>query len=1062
MLRNPTTPHVSLGADGLLAERYRIEREIGRGGMAVVYLAHDTRHERRVAVKFIADELGSAVGTQRFLQEIKLTAALQHPHVLSVYDSGVTADNRLYYVMPFVDGGSLRARLEASGPLPLDDAVRIAREAADALGFAHDRGIVHRDVKPENILFSAGHALVADFGIARLATSPSSQPLTVQGIVVGTPAYMSPEQGFGGEVDARSDVYSLAVVVYEMLTGKVPFASPAAGSWSQFGLSRVPPSLRADRPEIPEAVEEILIRALAPSAQDRPAGARELAAELERAAAAARSGTVPAPAITTGTRSRRAWRRGLFAGVAVGATALVAGGILSPSFRTRLVALGVVDVNPGLVLVTPVQSPSPTAPLAQMAERMVREELSRWDGVRVMTADATRDVLSADAAGLTLDDVVGAARRARAELVVWGSIASDGTLPVVETRLVNGRTGVIEATRSAAPPSSDTAWRSWARDLGADLLAGAPIPAAAHGGIGATRSLVAWRAFVRGHALLADWKLPAADSAFARAVAADPRFAPAKVWYAQTMVWNRRGSRADWRRHADEALMHAGTLSEPDGAFARAMAALGRRDDPAACEAYATLVARDSMDARAWMGLGDCRAMDSIVVRDPRSPSGRSFRGNRTAALEAYERAVRLSPAAYAALSSEFIGYLILTQPDRYRHGIAAEDSSTMFGARPSPSGDSVVYVPYRIVRNTLPADPPGFEEALYRNRARLLEYVTAWTQRVPGSVDAFELLAAVQEGRGELMGIAARGRLSALAALDSAQRLTVDGEAGARVGASRVRVLVKAGEFERARALADSLLSRASAASARESFWLAGLAALTGRARLAATLARVGNAPPVQDWDTLPAPVGQAATLQLVQSAAGVCTDEFRESFPELERLIDSYTAPARRAATRTTLMSRSRRLAMPCLGAEQVTALQPRSYWDRMQDRLARGDPRGVRAAFDSLALVRRHRRPGGTAADFTFMEGWLLTAIGDTSAAIAQLDLTLQALPTLSRNAAWELAQSAALARAMAWRAELARSRGDRQNTERWSAAVLALWKNADPELRPVLDRMRAIAR
>ncbi len=206
-----------------LADRYAIEREIGAGGMATVYVAEDLKLHRRVAIKVLRPELAVALGTERFVQEIELTAKLQHPQILPLYEAG-EAEGFLYYVMPYVEGESLRERLDRDGKLPVEDVVRITDNIAAALSYAHDHGIVHRDVKPENIMLTGGRAVVADFGIARAVTAAGGERLTGTGLAIGTPAYMSPEQAMGLEdVDARSDVYALGCVVYEMVGGRAPF-----------------------------------------------------------------------------------------------------------------------------------------------------------------------------------------------------------------------------------------------------------------------------------------------------------------------------------------------------------------------------------------------------------------------------------------------------------------------------------------------------------------------------------------------------------------------------------------------------------------------------------------------------------------------------------------------------------------------------------------------------------------------------------------------------------------------------------------------------------------------
>src|SRR5512134_3987924 len=205
-----------------LSERYRVERLIGVGGMATVYLARDLRHDRNVALKLLKPELGAVLGVERFLSEIRVTANLQHPHLLPLFDSG-EAEGLLYYVMPFVEGESLRARLDREKQLPVDEAVAIARQIASALDYAHARNVIHRDLKPENILFQAGQPVLADFGIALAVANAGGTRITQTGLSLGTPQYMSPEQATGDRaVDARSDIYSLACVLYEMLTGEAP------------------------------------------------------------------------------------------------------------------------------------------------------------------------------------------------------------------------------------------------------------------------------------------------------------------------------------------------------------------------------------------------------------------------------------------------------------------------------------------------------------------------------------------------------------------------------------------------------------------------------------------------------------------------------------------------------------------------------------------------------------------------------------------------------------------------------------------------------------------------
>ncbi|HEX3235830.1 MAG TPA: protein kinase [Gemmatimonadales bacterium] len=303
--------------EAALAGRYALERELGRGGMATVYLAQDVRHDRPVALKVLHAELAVALGAERFQREIKLAARLQHPHILTVHDSGEIAGPPgsppiLWFTMPYIEGESLRERLTREKQLSVDEGLRITREAADALDYAHRHGVIHRDIKPENILLSEGHALVADFGIGKALTQASDQKLTETGMAVGTPAYMSPEQAAGDkDLDPRSDIYSLATVLYEMLAGATPFDAPTSQAMIARRFMETARPLRQLRDAVPEHVEQAVQRALARTAADRFASAAEFARALGANVSApvptVRTAAAPAPApspATTGGRPR--------------------------------------------------------------------------------------------------------------------------------------------------------------------------------------------------------------------------------------------------------------------------------------------------------------------------------------------------------------------------------------------------------------------------------------------------------------------------------------------------------------------------------------------------------------------------------------------------------------------------------------------------------------------------------------------------------------------------------------------------------------------------------------
>jgi eukaryotic-like serine/threonine-protein kinase len=331
-----------------LGTRYRVEHLLGAGGMATVYLAEDLKHRRKVAVKVMRPELSATLGAERFLREIDIAAQLNHPHILPVHDSG-EVNGVLFYVMPFVEGLSLRERL-GQGALPTDEALRLAQEVADALAYAHARGIIHRDIKPANILLGAGHALVADFGIARALTA-GGEALTQTGLAVGTPQYMSPEQALGEPgVDARADVYAVGAVLFEMLVGEPAFTGATPQAILAKTLTGKMRPVLSVRPDLPAAAAAVVTTATARDAADRYGSASELAAALGTALDAVRSGTMPIA--TAGPSPRSVWT--LFAGAAVITMAAVYGLVARWGLArwTLWLAVGLLAVGAGVLVTT--------------------------------------------------------------------------------------------------------------------------------------------------------------------------------------------------------------------------------------------------------------------------------------------------------------------------------------------------------------------------------------------------------------------------------------------------------------------------------------------------------------------------------------------------------------------------------------------------------------------------------------------------------------------------------------------------------------------------------------
>ncbi len=337
-------PHVLESLRDHLAPQYDVEREIGAGGMARVYLAVEQHPHRRVAIKVLDPQVSTRLLRERFVREVDLSSKLSHPHIVPIFSAG-EAGGLFYYVMPYVEGESLRHRLLRERRLPLDDALHITRDVADALAFAHRQGIIHRDIKPENILLSGEHAIVADFGIARAISAAGALTLTQAGQPIGSPGYMSPEQAMGsGELDARTDVYSLGCVLFEMLAGEPPVASITerlVQNWKALDSTR---ALRQADPGVARAVKHAVSKALAPLPDERFPTATEFAAAL---GGPAHRDSLPRRGIFTGRRGRRLALAGAAAlGIALGAAALILCG-RTPGLSERRVVVAVIENHTG-------------------------------------------------------------------------------------------------------------------------------------------------------------------------------------------------------------------------------------------------------------------------------------------------------------------------------------------------------------------------------------------------------------------------------------------------------------------------------------------------------------------------------------------------------------------------------------------------------------------------------------------------------------------------------------------------------------------------------------------
>ena len=588
-----------------LSDRYEIERELGSGGMAHVLLAQDLKHRRKVALKVLRPDLGSAVGADRFLREIEIAAQLSHPHIVPLHDSG-NADGLLYYVMPFVEGESLRDRLVREKRIPVAEALGIAAEVADALAYAHSHGVMHRDIKPENILLTVGHAVVADFGIARAISVAGGEQLTSTGIAVGTVRYMSPEQVVGDpSIDGRSDVYSLGCVLYEMVTGETPFTGPSAQAIVARVLTEPAPTLTAERDGVPEEVQHVLAHALAKEREARFATAEEFAAALSSATAAvtaAHVGKTQAQPRTPGLSRRTILAIGsavVIVGVALGWAATQSRartrGAPSPSNRIAVLPFAVHGGSQLLYL---------REGIVDLLSRNLEgvEDLQSVDAGTVMSAlrGNTRDPDALDAAtGRALVTKMGAGA------FVLGSVTSSGSRMRIQAALHSARGD--DASGIVASVEGDTNQLLQLVDrLAADLLVkrrpGAAYRLTQTAAL-TTHSLPALKAFLNAEQQLRGRALDSAVAGYQRAIAEDSSFALAYYRLAVAAGWQERHALSS--DAVTRGLRVRGRLTERDRRLMTAYAAFRKGDADDAERQYRAALEDFPDDLEAEFQLGD-------------------------------------------------------------------------------------------------------------------------------------------------------------------------------------------------------------------------------------------------------------------------------------------------------------------------------------------------------------------------------------------------------------------------------------------------------------------------
>ena len=1032
--------------ENALSGRYTIGREIGRGGMAIVYLARDLRHDRDVALKVLRPELAATLGPDRFLLEIKLAAGLSHPHILPLHDSG-EADGCLYYVMPYVPGESLRDQLEKQGQLPLVQALEIAREIADALDYAHRAGVVHRDIKPENILMESGHAVVSDFGIAR-AISKAEERRTGPGIAVGTPDYMSPEQAAGTrDVDGRSDLYSLGSVLFEMLAGRPPLAitppeGPSAGAPRE--RDRLA-ELKQLRPSVPPEVASVVAGLLAINPDDRFA----TAAELVEALKSPTDIWTPRSVIL---RRRRRWGVGVGAIAGIGVAALFA---VPRMLNAKL--------DGSLYVVVPFGHRAGAAPSllkGDQCQLLVTEFFGRWTDVRVADPLQVSEALASSGDTIvTLRVAKRIAREIGGGRLVWGQLTEVGDSILVTAGLYD-LTGLGRTIRSHTV-RIDRAQRLLAlkfRELSDSLLIDVGSARdVVEGGIG-TNVLGAWNAYAAGRQALGVWRLDSAVQGFRNALVLDPAYPQAHFWLAQTLMWGGQPAEA-WSYDAHAAANLAPAIAFRDRPLAAALAAVGDGDYPLACARYRRIVARDSLQFAGWFGLGECLRLDHAVLRDSSSPSGWGWRSSLREAESAYERALDVvQTAAFRFSPFTRLSRTLFIDAVSIRVGYALPPASGVFYAFPSLLHDTLAFVavPAEQLGDASPSTPRAAEEG----RRQLLRLTKQWVREFPDSSQPYFELATSLEMTGALDmpgGVETSALTAAQRALVTARSLSDSVHATVL----QVRLLVKLGRFALAQQLAAGQLERWRDPDPAVANEVAALALLLGKASSGAGL--------IESWaqrlqehpafEGVSFPVLQNSQLLLAYAALGAPQDSIARLATRLDALQRAHPLPSPSwcGAVQPALV-----LAYPQLRRPPDLNRCGRSVTNVMESALALGERDRVKQEFARDQARNVGASVGDVATEHAFLRTWLLLQAGDTAAGAEYADEYLTALPTLRTTVILdEPAQSAALVRLMALRAELASHVGDRASAQRWAGPVAILWRDADPELQPLVTKMRALA-
>ncbi len=1032
-----------------LADRYRFEEELGRGAMGTVYRVHDLRLQRDVAIKMLHPLLTNELGVGRFQSEIRIAASLHHPSIVSVHESG-EADHRLFYAMDYLGGETLRARMQREKQLGIEDALRIVDQVAAGLQYAHDHAIVHRDVKPENILLADGRACIVDFGLARALGDVDAQRLTASGLSVGTPHYLSPEQASAEkEVGPKADQYALACVLYEMLVGEPPFTGPTASSIAMRHITETAPLLRTRRKTVPVAVEQAIVRAM----EKVPADRFDRIEFFVRANRLTRTST-GRPAAPTAPRGRRTIALVaaiiiMLLGALIAKNRSQAASALDDGWRT--VVGKALDTN-SLVVVA---SPADTSSTAVALRDRLRDALARWSDVRVSVAVAVPTMASGSD---LIDAAASAARSSQAGRFV---IAVTSSMPADSVRLramlfdTRRKTLLRDRVVTEGPKWASTEYpvAQLATALMADVEGVSGLQRISDG----TTSLGAFNSFLSGEKALQTWNLRGADSAFSRAARIDPSFSQAVLGIARARAWA-RDEVPELATLTMRALAQPQLLPAHDQLLARALGDLAKRRWPQACAHFDSLLVTDSSSVDALLGLAECSRRDRVVVRS-RVHGGRyAFRGSLPRATWAIERVMSGlgeidSCCGARALELLRRGYAFVGHT-QIRFGVS-EDGTTTFSAYPGLRADTLVFEPQpndgRILK-----PPPTQSDAIQQQREGLLDASAKRVALNPKNAAALELLAEAMELSGSRAAIDTTKR---------ARTLSNDIQQSIRLAVKEVLLRVKFGlpgdlkELTAAKRLADSLLAHSSSTDAATANLLGCVAVLTGRSELAATLAErsaEASASPV------PVPLELLGTARsfLAYASVGAPIESLRVLDVRLSDGIANGVAIKQQRMVREMFLERAATIAYP--------SFQSRLFRESIEtddDLLAaeiahrNKEPGKARNKLLKLEKARAGLRASDLTFDRLYPEAWLWASLGDSVKALAIVTQPLNAIRNMPVRLLGDISIAGTLVQTMMLRARLEIARKNAQNAAEWTRAarIMTAMSSTNAKLLDSLEKL-----